>query len=403
MPIDAAPAPLVEPFTELPALLDDRPHLPALHRRRRPGSSPGKGPPAASSEPRSHRSRSVTRCRSVTMRATMVKKATIVGVGLAMVAVSLPCAAVDPEQVYQAAVADMKAGRYADACPRFAEARKLAPESTPALHGLATCLDKFGKWASAWTKYRELAVELKAHGDERAPAAMERAAELAKILSTVTVRVQAPEPPGLILRLDREELPHVMFDPAIKIDPGADHVLEATAPGFEVWQTKLRDRGAQRRARDPDPRAQREGSPAATSGRRALLGATADPEPRSAGWGSWGWGLAPPSARWRSGRTPTPRRTARPLTPACARARRGWTSRTTPSRSPTGRPLRWWWAGWRWPEAWCSWRRRRPQRHQQRRHGCKRRQCWGRGRVGLPWWACGDHRAGTLARGVDGR
>ena len=153
-----------------------------------------------------------------------------------MMVQSLPSAAVDPEQVYQSAVADMRAGRYAEACPKFAEARKLAPDSTPALHGMAQCYEKAGKWASAWTRYRELAVEMKAHGDDRAKAALDRAAELAKILSTVRIKVDAPDTPGLILRLDREEFPRAMFGTGVNVDPG-DHILEATAPGFEVWQT----------------------------------------------------------------------------------------------------------------------------------------------------------------------
>jgi hypothetical protein len=157
----------------------------------------------------------------------------------ALVWLARPCAAMDPEDVYQAALADLKAGRFGEACPRFAEARRLKPDSTPALQGMAICFDKAGKTASAWARYRELSVEMKAHGDkDRADAASARADELARILSTVVISADAPDTPGLILRLDREQVPGVMFNTKMNIDPGV-HVLEATAPGFEVWQTTV--------------------------------------------------------------------------------------------------------------------------------------------------------------------
>ncbi len=150
-----------------------------------------------------------------------------------------PCAAAtDPEEVYQAAVAELRAGQ-PSACPKFAESRRLKPDSTAALQGLAQCYDKFGKTASAWAKYRELTVELKSRGDaERSLAAAARADELSKILSTVRIKLESPDTPGLIIRLDKEEVLKVMFGTRMNVDPGP-HVLEATAPGYEVWQTTL--------------------------------------------------------------------------------------------------------------------------------------------------------------------
>jgi len=146
--------------------------------------------------------------------------------------------AVDPEVVYRSAVEALKAGKYADACPRFAEARRLKPDSTPALQGLAQCFDKWGKTASAWAKYRQLSVELKAAGDAgRAEAATARAEELGKTLSTLQVTPGAATE-GLVIRLDKEEVPRAMFGTKMNVDPGA-HVIEATAPGYEVWQTTV--------------------------------------------------------------------------------------------------------------------------------------------------------------------
>jgi hypothetical protein len=158
---------------------------------------------------------------------------------LVLTALSRRSAAVDPEDVYRSAVADFKAGSYAAACPKFGEARRLRPDSSPALQGLAQCYEKLGKTASAWGKYRELVVDLKARGEtERSEAAAQRADELAKILSTVTIAPGSPDTPGLIIRLDGEDVPRVMFGNKMNADPGA-HTLEATAPAHEVWRTTI--------------------------------------------------------------------------------------------------------------------------------------------------------------------
>lgn len=115
----------------------------------------------------------------------------------------------------------------------------MRPESTPALQGVAQCYDKIGKTASAWAKYRELQVEFKVHGDtEHSQAAGARAEELGKILSTLTIKRQSTDATGFLLRLDSEEVPQVMIGTKINVDPG-QHVLQATAPGFEVWETKI--------------------------------------------------------------------------------------------------------------------------------------------------------------------
>jgi len=159
--------------------------------------------------------------------------------GLAPPAWSQPSGAVDPETVYRSAVDDLKAGKYAEACPKFAEARRLKPDSTPALQGLAQCYDKSGKTASAWAKYRQLSVELKTGGDSaRAEAASARAEELGKTLSTLQIIPGAADTAGLVVRLDKEDVPRAMFGTKMNVDPGS-HILEATAPGYEVWQTTV--------------------------------------------------------------------------------------------------------------------------------------------------------------------
>jgi hypothetical protein len=163
----------------------------------------------------------------------------LVAAGAPSRAFAQPTSAIDPEVIYRSALDDMKAGRYPEACPKFAEARRLQPDSRSALQGLALCYDKSGKTASAWAKYRQLSVELKSGGDSaKAEAAAARAEELGKALSTLKVSPAGSETPGLVIRLDKEEVPRAMFGAAMNVDPGS-HVLEATAPGYEVWQTTV--------------------------------------------------------------------------------------------------------------------------------------------------------------------
>ena len=157
----------------------------------------------------------------------------------AVLGLASPAAALDPEDVYRSAVKDMQDGKYADACPKFAEARRLKPDATPALIGLAQCYDKLGKTASAWSKYRELSVDLKNQGEAaKAETASKRAEELEKLLSTLLIKPQGADTPGLIVRLDREEVAAALLGTAVKVDPGP-HVIEATAPGYNVWQTTV--------------------------------------------------------------------------------------------------------------------------------------------------------------------
>src|SRR5690242_2899516 len=66
--------------------------------------------------------------------------------------------------LYKAGMDLMDQKKYADACPKFAEARRLDPNMRNALIALAKCYDLAGKTASAWAKYQELSFEFKKAG-----------------------------------------------------------------------------------------------------------------------------------------------------------------------------------------------------------------------------------------------
>src|SRR5262245_24720347 len=69
------------------------------------------------------------------------------------------------EALFRDARAAMKAARYEEACPKFAESYRLDP-STGTLLNLALCEEELGHVATAWTKYNRL-LDTAAAGDER--------------------------------------------------------------------------------------------------------------------------------------------------------------------------------------------------------------------------------------------
>jgi tetratricopeptide (TPR) repeat protein len=74
------------------------------------------------------------------------------------------------------------AGRFAEACPKFAESQRLATGIGVTMH-LAECYEKTGRTASAWAEFREAEKLAREHEDPRADVAKARAAALDRKLS----------------------------------------------------------------------------------------------------------------------------------------------------------------------------------------------------------------------------
>jgi hypothetical protein len=127
-------------------------------------------------------------------------------------------------------------GKYAEACPLFAESQQLDP-GVGTLLNLAECYEKTGRTTSAWGKYRE-AAELAEHAGqlERVKFANLRASALALKVSKLTVRVspEARATSGLEVSLDGDARAGAMWDVPVPVDPGR-HVITATAPGRTPW------------------------------------------------------------------------------------------------------------------------------------------------------------------------
>lgn len=128
-------------------------------------------------------------------------------------------------------------GKYAEACPRFADSQRLDPSSGTLLN-LANCYEKLGRTATAWATYREAASEASAAGRSDYLGIAQRHADglapkLAKLTATVAQPVQ-----GLVVHRDGVEMARAEWGVPIPVDSGS-HTVEAEAPGYKTWSTNI--------------------------------------------------------------------------------------------------------------------------------------------------------------------
>ncbi len=133
----------------------------------------------------------------------------------------------------------MAAGDYADACPKFAESKRVAPGVGTTLN-LALCYEELGKTASAWSEYLEAAASARDKGQtERQTAAAARAARLEPLLLHATITVAPQIGAGSVeVRLDGRVLPKELWGAPTPVDPGP-HEVEASAPGMQTWSSTM--------------------------------------------------------------------------------------------------------------------------------------------------------------------
>ena len=141
------------------------------------------------------------------------------------------------EALFEQARTMMAAGKFADACPKFADSQRIDP-SAGTLLNLASCYEKLGRTATAWATYREAASAANAanradyvttaqrHADGLAP-------KLAKLTASVTQPVD-----GLQVKRDGVDVAKSAWGVPIPIDTGS-HAIEASAPGYKTWSTTV--------------------------------------------------------------------------------------------------------------------------------------------------------------------
>jgi len=125
------------------------------------------------------------------------------------------------------------------ACAKF-EASLSRVTQLGAQLALASCYEKLGKTASAWGEFRTAASAAgKARDPQRKRFADDHAAALEPRLSRVVIKLE----PGyrvdnLEVKRDGLEVSTAELGTPVPVDPG-EHTVEASAPGWVAWSTKV--------------------------------------------------------------------------------------------------------------------------------------------------------------------
>ncbi len=166
---------------------------------------------------------------------------------LAAIAFALPLLVAAPafagdkalaESLFEAGRELMSQGKVAEACPKFAESQRQDP-SPGTLINLAKCHEALGQTASAWAEFKEAATLARSMGrDSQAQFADDAVRRLEPKLSRLRIDEPPSSVPGLVVTRDGIEIGSASFGTALAVDPG-EHVIEARAPGYESFSTKI--------------------------------------------------------------------------------------------------------------------------------------------------------------------
>ena len=138
------------------------------------------------------------------------------------------------EALFNEGRALIESGHVEEGCKKLEASHALDPGTGTLLH-VGDCLEKLGRTATAWARFRDAAA--RAARDGRADwesIARSRAAELEPKLSKL--RLDAPT--GVNVQRDGDAIPTAALGSPLPIDPG-DHDLTASAPGKKRWSTRV--------------------------------------------------------------------------------------------------------------------------------------------------------------------
>ena len=144
------------------------------------------------------------------------------------------------EALFENGVQLMKAGRFAEACPKLETSQRVDPGVGTLLY-LAECYEKLGRTASAWATFREAESVARAQNQaDRARTAQARAQKLEPELSYLTVNI-APDAKveGLVVRRGTSVVFPDLYGVAAPVDPGVVE-LEASAPGYRRYSAQVK-------------------------------------------------------------------------------------------------------------------------------------------------------------------
>jgi len=141
----------------------------------------------------------------------------------------------DPASLFEQGLVEMKAEHYAKACPLIAESYRLDPHAG-GLFTLAECEKQWGKIAAAINDFdgfialvANLPAKDRARQVDRARAAAETRASLARDVPSITITLDAGVPSGSTVSIDGRGVPPASLSAFIPLDPG-DHRVALAAP-----------------------------------------------------------------------------------------------------------------------------------------------------------------------------
>jgi len=143
--------------------------------------------------------------------------------------------------IFQQADAEMAEGKFAEACPRFEEAKRLVMQHINTGIKLAECYVGLNRTASAWNELsRVRALALAQNKTDKVEIIDER---LAQVMPKVPyLRVDVPPAvasiPGISIHRGDVELGAGQWGLALPVDPGT-YTLRATAPGRKTWEEQV--------------------------------------------------------------------------------------------------------------------------------------------------------------------
>ncbi|HEY0468864.1 MAG TPA: tetratricopeptide repeat protein [Polyangiaceae bacterium] len=143
------------------------------------------------------------------------------------------------EALYEEARGLMKQGDFERACPKFKQSHELDPGGGTLLN-LAECYEKQGKFASAWSTFKEALVVAQRDGrPERVEYAKKHLAVVEPKLSKITIEVSSEaNEPGLMVTLDGAPLGAAAWGVGMPVDPGT-HQVSASAPGKSSFEQRV--------------------------------------------------------------------------------------------------------------------------------------------------------------------
>jgi hypothetical protein len=128
-------------------------------------------------------------------------------------------------------------GKFAEACPKFAESNRLDRGAGTLIH-LADCYEKNNQSASAWATFKDAASAAQALGRaDWQKLATTRAAALEPKLAKLTIKVQEPADKIEVTR-DGSAMSQASWSTAIPIDVGV-HTISASAPGRKPFKAQV--------------------------------------------------------------------------------------------------------------------------------------------------------------------